>query len=320
MVNKSDKIYIAGHEGMVGSSVFRALKARGYYNLIGKSRKDLDLRKQKSLEFFFNTEKPDIVINAAATVGGILANKEYPYNFLMDNLLIQNNLINIALKSEVKKFVFLGSSCIYPKFSPQPIKEKYLLEGSLEQTNEMYAIAKIAGIKACQAIREQFEKDYVCLMPTNLYGYNDNFNLKSCHVLPSMIRKFHEAKQNKQGTVNLWGSGNPLRDFLFVDDLADAIIFTLENKFSEHLYNVGTGIDITIKELAQAIQKVVGYKCKINWDASMPDGTPRKLLDVSKMKTLGWSYSTELIQGIEKTYRWFLKNITTLKSVSFEKY
>jgi GDP-L-fucose synthase len=314
-MKKNSKIYIAGHKGMVGSAVWRALEARGYSNLIGKSSSDLDLRNQQAVDEFYSLEKPEVVIDAAAKVGGILANNDYPYQFLMENMQIQNNLIDGAFKSGIEKFIFLGSSCIYPKFAPQPLKEEYLLTDSLEPTNEWYAIAKITGVKACQSIRKQFDKDYISLMPTNLYGYNDNFDLKSSHVLPAMIRKFHEAKENNHSPVSLWGSGTPMREFLFVDDLAQAVIFALENKLSSHLYNVGSGKDVTIKDLAETIQKVIGHKGEIRWESSKPDGTPRKLMDVSKMKSLGWEYSTELDSGIQKTYNWFLDNINNFKKV-----
>lgn len=317
-MNKKKKIYIAGHHGMVGSAVWRALEAKGYMNLIGVSRSELDLSNQQLVSDFYRKEKPDVVINAAAKVGGILVNNNYPYDFLMQNMQIQNNLINGALNSGVDKFIFLGSSCIYPKFASQPLKEEYLLTDSLEPTNEWYAVAKISGVKACQAIRNQYGKDYVSLMPTNLYGYFDNFDLNSSHVLPAMLRKFHEAKVNGNSAVKLWGSGTPMREFLFVDDLADAVVFALENKLSRYLYNIGTGRDITIKELAKTIQSVVGHEGEIIWDESKPDGTPRKLLDVSKMKELGWCYSTELTEGIEKTYQWFLENIKDLKLIKLE--
>ncbi len=314
-MKKTTKIYIAGHKGMVGSAIWRALESKGYSNLIGKTIIELDLRNQQAVNEFYNLNKPEVVIDAAAKVGGILANNDYPYQFLMENMQIQNNLIDGAFKSGIEKFIFLGSSCIYPKFAPQPLKEEYLLTDSLEPTNEWYAIAKITGVKACQSIRKQFGKDYVSLMPTNLYGYNDNFDLKSSHVLPAIIRKFHEAKENDYSSVNLWGSGTPMREFLFVDDLAQAVIYALENKLSKYLYNVGSGKDITIKELAETIQKVVGYQGEIIWDTSKPDGTPRKLMDVSKMKAMGWTYTTELDEGIEKTYNWFLENINSLKEV-----
>jgi GDP-L-fucose synthase len=317
-MNKKKKIYIAGHRGMVGSAVWRALDNNGYTNLIGLSRSELNLRNQQEVLEFYKEEKPEIVIDAAAKVGGILANNDYPYDFLMQNMQIQNNLIDGAFNSGVEKFIFLGSSCIYPKLASQPLKEEYLLTDSLEPTNEWYAIAKISGVKACQAIRNQYGKDYVSLMPTNLYGYFDNFDLKSSHVLPAMLRKFHEAKVNGNSAVELWGSGSPMREFLFVDDLAEAVVFALENELPEFLYNIGSGKDITIKELAETIQGVVGFKGNILWDKSKPDGTPRKLMDVSKMRDLGWSYSTELNEGIEKTYQWFLKNIKDLKQIKLE--
>jgi len=307
-VNKSTKIYVAGHKGMVGSSLFRELSSKGYYNLIGKTSKELDLRNQKSVNNFFEKEKPEIVINAAAKVGGILANNNYPYEFIMENMQIQNNLIDGAFKSGIEKFIFLGSSCIYPKFAPQPLKEDYLLTDSLEPTNECYALAKITGIKACESIQKQFGKDYVSLMPTNLYGYHDNFDLTSSHVIPAMIRKFHEAKVDNHNTVTLWGSGAAKREFLFVDDLATAVVHALENKLPDHLYNVGTGTDVTIKTLAKIVQKIIGHKGNIIWDSSKPDGTPRKLMNVSKMLAVGWSYKTELEEGVKKTYDWFLNN------------
>ena len=303
---------------MVGSAVWRALDNNGYTNLIGLSRSELNLRNQQAVLEFYKEEKPEIVIDAAAKVGGILANNDYPYDFLMQNMQIQNNLIDGAFNSGVEKFIFLGSSCIYPKFASQPLKEEYLLTDSLEPTNEWYAIAKISGVKACQAIRNQYGKDYVSLMPTNLYGYFDNFDLKSSHVLPAMLRKFHEAKVNGNSAVELWGSGSPMREFLFVDDMAEAVVFALENELPEFLYNIGSGKDVTIKELAETIQGVVGFKGNILWDKSKPDGTPRKLMDVSKMRDLGWSYSTELTEGIEKTYQWFLENIKDLKQIKLE--
>ena len=317
-MNKKKKIYIAGHKGMVGSAVWRALDNNGYTNLIGLSRSELNLRNQQAVLEFYKEEKPEIVIDSAAKVGGILANNDYPYDFLMQNMQIQNNLIDGAFNSGVEKFIFLGSSCIYPKFASQPLKEEYLLTDSLEPTNEWYAIAKISGVKSCQAIRNQYGKDYVSLMPTNLYGYFDNFDLKSSHVLPAMLRKFHEAKVNGNSAVELWGSGSPMREFLFVDDMAEAVVFALENELPEFLYNIGSGKDVAIKELAETIQAVVGYKGNILWDKSKPDGTPRKLMDVSKMRDLGWSYSTELTEGIEKTYQWFLENIKDLKQIKLE--
>ena len=317
MISKTTKIYIAGHRGMVGSAVWRLLDKKGYKNLLGKSSAELDLRNQQAVTDFYKKEQPEVVIDAAAKVGGILANSKYPYQFIMENMQIQNNLIDTALQSGIEKFIFLGSSCIYPKLAPQPLKEEYLLTDSLESTNEWYAIAKISGVKSCQAIRKQFNKDYVSLMPTNLYGYFDNFDLQSSHVLPAMLHKFHEAKINNHSEVTLWGSGIPMREFLFVDDMADAVVYALENKLSEYLYNIGTGKDITIKELAKIIQNVTGHQGKIIWDTSKPDGTPRKLMDVSKMKELGWEYSTELEDGIKKTYQWFLENTDTIKINKF---
>jgi len=315
MMNKNYKIYIAGHKGMVGSAIWRALESKGYTNLIGQTSKELDLRNQQHVQAFFQSEKPDVVIDAAARVGGILANNNFPYTFLMENMLIQNNLIQTALDTDVKKFVFLGSSCIYPKLAPQPLQEECLLTSSLEPTNEWYAIAKISGVKACESIRKQFNKDFVSLMPTNLYGSNDNFDLQTSHVLPAMIRKFHEAKMNNNQSVTLWGSGTPMREFLHVDDMAAAVVFALENQLDEHLYNVGTGTDLTIKELAELIQKTVGHQGEIIWDSSNPDGTPRKLMDVSKMKNIGWSATISLEEGIKATYQWFLENENSFKEV-----
>ena len=314
---KKKKIYIAGHNGMVGSSVCRALKSKGFDNLIVKSRKELDLRNQQQVFNFFLKEKPEIIINAAARVGGILANSEFPYQFLMENMQIQNNLIHESLNIGVEKFIFLGSSCIYPKFAPQPLKEKYLLTNSLEPTNEYYAIAKISGIKACQAIRKQYNKDYVSLMPTNLYGPRDNFDLNTSHVLPAMLRKFHQAKINNNANVILWGDGTPLREFLFVDDMANAVIFALENTLPDSLYNIGSGKEISIKDLAETIQKVTCYEGKIIWDSSKPNGTPRKLMDNTKINSLGWEYNTDLNKGIEITYEWFKKNIKKIKEVKY---
>ena len=315
MISKTSKIYIAGHQGMVGSAVWRALKKKEYTNLLGKTSSELDLRNQQAVVDFYKKEQPEIVINSAAKVGGILANNDFPYQFIMENLQIQNNLIDGAHKSDIEKFIFLGSSCIYPKFAPQPLKEEYLLTDSLEPTNEWYAIAKITGVKACQAIRKQYQKDYVSLMPTNLYGYFDNFDLKSSHVLPAMLRKFHEAKLNNHSDVVLWGSGTPMREFLFVDDMADAVIFVIENNMPQYLYNIGSGKDIRIKELAEIIQRITGHKGEIIWDSSKPDGTPRKLMNISKMKELGWEYSTDLEVGVKQTYAWFLENIENLKKV-----
>ena len=300
---------------MVGSAIWRILESKGYSNLIGKTSVELDLRNQQAVNDFYKQEQPESVIDAAAKVGGILANNDFPYSFLMENMQIQNNLIDGAHKSGIEKFIFLGSSCIYPKFAHQPLKEEYLLTDSLESTNEWYAISKISGLKACQAIRNQYQKDYLSLMPTNLYGSFDNFDLQSSHVLPAMLRKFHEAKINKHSDVMLWGSGTPRREFLFVDDMAEAVAYALENRLPEHLYNIGSGKDITIKELAEMIQKIIGHQGNVIWDESKPDGTPRKLMDVSKMKELGWQYSTKLEDGIKKTYLWYLENIGNIKEV-----
>lgn len=308
------KIYIAGHRGMVGSAIWRVLEADGH-TLIGKTSAELDLRDQAAVRTFIKNEKPDIIIDAAARVGGILANSQYPYQFLMENMQIQNNLIDAAHQEDISKFIFLGSSCIYPKLAPQPLKEDYLLTDSLEPTNEWYAIAKISGVKACEAIRKQFNKDFVSLMPTNLYGPYDNFDLKTSHVLPAMIRKFHEAANNDNEPVELWGSGSPMREFLYVEDLADAVRFALNNKLEDNLYNVGTGKDLTIMNLALTIQKITGHKGDILWDSTKPDGTPRKLMDVSKLADQGWNYSTELEDGIKTTYDWFLANQDKFKEV-----
>jgi GDP-L-fucose synthase len=320
MMDKDAVIYIAGHKGMVGSAIWRNLSAKGYSNLIGASSKELDLRKEKAVRDFIRKIKPDVIIDAAAKVGGILANNNFPYEFLMENMKIQNNLIDAAHRLGVDKFIFLGSSCIYPKLAPQPLKEEYLLTNSLEPTNEWYALAKITGVKACEALRKQFDKDFVSLMPTNLFGTHDNFDLNSSHVLPAMIRKFHEAKIKSETTgnseaVELWGSGTPMREFLFVDDMAAAVVFALENKLPDSLYNVGTGEDLTIKELALTIQKIIGHTGDIIWDDTKPDGTPRKLMDVSKMHDLGWKHQVNLEAGIQLTYDWFLENIDQFKEV-----
>jgi GDP-L-fucose synthase len=309
---------------MVGSAIWRALGGKGYTNLIGRTSKELDLKNQHAVTVFFETKKPEIVIDAAARVGGILANKEYPYQFLMENLKIQNNLIDAALSQDVQKFIFLGSSCIYPKLAKQPLKEEYLLTGPLEPTNEWYAIAKIAGVKACEAIRKQYGKEYVSLMPTNLYGSHDNFDLQTSHVLPAMIRKFHDAKVKERKTgmsepVELWGTGSPKREFLHVDDLAQAVCYALENPLEEHLYNVGTGTDLSIKDLAEKIQKIVGHQGEIQWDSTKPDGTPRKLLDVSRLHQEGWHHQINLDEGIQSTYNWFQSHIDTIKEVKVNK-
>ena len=300
---------------MVGQSCCNLLRKNGYNNLIGRSSNELDLRNQNDVIDFINFEKPDVIINAAAKVGGILANDKFPYNFLMDNLAIQNNLIQAAIEFDVKKFIFLGSSCIYPKFAPQPLKEEYLLTGELESTNQWYAVAKISGVMLIQSVRKQFGKNYFSLMPTNLYGPNDNFDYKTSHVLPALIRKFHDAKVEKKSHVKLWGSGNPLREFLHVDDLAAAVSFLIDKEISEDIYNVGTGMDLSIKDLALIIKKEVNYPGDIFWDQSKPDGTPRKLMDVSKLHKLGWKHKIDLKDGIKQTYSWFLKNQNSFREV-----
>ncbi len=316
-MTKDSKIYIAGHNGMVGSAIFRDLSKNGYKNLLTIKSSELDLRDQKATNSFMSQNKPDVLIIAAARVGGILANDTYPWQFLYDNLMIEANLINAAHQNNVEDLIFLGSSCIYPKLAAQPLKEEYLLTGSLEPTNEWYAIAKIAGIKLCQALNKQFGRNYISVMPTNLYGPGDNFDLKTSHVLPAMIRKFHEAKVNGNLPVTLWGSGSPMREFLHVDDLAEAVRFILEygNKPGVDLINAGTGEDLTIKKLAGIVQQVVGHEGTINWDTSKPDGTPRKLMDVNRMKNLGWSASIGLEDGIKQTYQWFLDHINEFKQV-----
>ncbi|OGU76797.1 MAG: GDP-fucose synthetase [Ignavibacteria bacterium RBG_16_34_14] len=318
MVNK--KIYIAGHDGMVGSAIRRQLERKGYKNLLLKSYKELDLRKQEDVEKFFLKEKPKVVIVAAAKVGGILANNAYRAEFLYDNLMIQTNVIHSSYKVNAEKLIFLGSSCIYPKLAPQPLKEEYLLSGYLEYTNEPYAIAKIAGIKMCENYYKQYGCNFYSVMPTNLYGINDNFDLKTSHVLPALINKFHEAKSKRKSKVTLWGTGKPLREFLYVDDLAEAILFLIEKVDAKDLYkkeithlNIGTGKDLTILELASLISDVVGFKGEIEYDASKPDGTPRKLLDVSRINKLGWKYKTELREGIELTYKWYVNSIKNYK-------
>jgi GDP-L-fucose synthase len=310
---KNKKVYVAGHSGMVGSAIVRNLQSRDYQNLLLRNSSELNLKNQHEVEKFFDSEKPQIVIIAAAKVGGILANNQFRAEFLYDNLMIQANVINSAYKSGVEKLIFLGSSCIYPKFAEQPIREESLLSGYLEPTNEPYAIAKIAGIKLCESYFNQYGCNFFSAMPTNLYGINDNFNLQTSHVLPALIRKFYEAKLNNLDTVTIWGSGTPKREFMFVDDLADAILYLLENINAKDLYengisqiNVGTGKDVTINELANLIMQICDYKGKIVYDLTKLDGTPRKLMDVSRLEKLGWKYKTSLREGIEKTYQWFL--------------
>ena len=307
-INKQSKIYVAGHKGLVGSAIVRNLKQKGYDDIITRTRQELDLMEPTAVRQFLIQETPDAVIDAAAKVGGIHANSTYPAEFIYDNLTIQNNLIHSAYQAGVKKFVFLGSSCIYPKMAPQPIKEEYLLSGALEPTNEWYAIAKIAGIKMCQAYRKQYGFDAISLMPTNLYGPGDNFDLQNSHVLPALIRKFHEAKINNASNVTVWGTGSPRREFLYVDDMADATVYLMENYSDEQIVNVGTGEDITIKELAELVKQVVGFNGDLVFDTSKPDGTPRKLLDVSYLKKQGWQHQTDIEQGITQAYQWFLEH------------
>lgn len=302
-LTKNSKIYIAGHNGLVGSAIYSLLKKKGYTQIIVKDRKELDLLNPLRVKDFFEKEKPEFVFLAAAKVGGILANNTYPADFIFENLSIQNNIIHNAYLSGVKKLLFLGSSCIYPKLAKQPIKEAYLLEGKLEETNEPYAIAKIAGIKMCEAYNKQYGTNFISLMPTNLYGENDNFDLNGSHVIPALIRKFSEAKLNNEKEVVVWGSGKPKREFLFVDDLADACLFLMQNYNESTIINVGTGTDITIKTLSELIKKISEYKGKIVWDTTKPDGTPRKLLSIEKIKKLGWRPKTTLEKGLLKTYK-----------------
>lgn len=315
-MNKLNKIFVAGHNGMVGSAIVRKLEQEGFSNIIKRSSKELDLINQHDVEDFFAKEKPEVVVIAAAKVGGILANNTYRAEFIYNNIMIQSNIIQAAYKNGVNKLLFLGSSCIYPKLAPQPLKEEYLLTAPLEFTNEPYAIAKIAGIKMCESYYRQYDVNYYSAMPTNLYGVNDNFDLHSSHVLPALIRKFHEAKVNNLKEVTLWGTGKPLREFLYVDDLAEAIYFLLNNVEAKDLYenglthlNIGTGEDLSIKELALLIKKIIGYNGEIVHDTTKPDGTPRKLMDVSRINNLGWKAKTSLEEGIGKTYEWFVENL-----------
>lgn len=313
---KDKKVYLAGHNGMVGSAILRNLREKGYSKIISRDISQLNLINQKDVENFFELEKPDVVIIAAAKVGGIHANNTYRAQFIYENLMIEANLIHSAYINNVSKLLFLGSSCIYPKLAPQPLKEEYLLSGYLEQTNEPYAIAKIAGIKLCENYYKQYGSDFISAMPTNLYGYFDNFNLETSHVLPALLRKFHEAKIINSPAVSIWGTGTPLREFMFVDDLADALTFMIENIDAPDLYdnnlthlNIGTGEDISILNLAKMIAQIVGYKGEIINDSSKPDGTPRKLMDVTRLHNLGWKHKTSLAEGVEKTYQWYKTNI-----------
>lgn len=307
-MNKNSKIYIAGHNGMAGSAIYKKFKENGYTNFILRSSKELDLRCQADVEKFFAKEKPDYVILAAARVGGILANIEAPAVFLYDNLMIQSNIIHNAYKTGVKKLLFLGSSCIYPRLSPQPMKEEYLLDGKVEPTNEGYAIAKIAGMKLCEMYNKQYHTDYISVMPCNLYGIGDNFDPVRSHVVPALIRKFHEAKVKDEDKVVVWGTGNARRELLFTDDMADACLYLFEKYSGNEFFNVGSGEDVSIAELAETIRAVIGFQGKIVFDTSKPDGMPQKLMDVSKLKKAGWSYKTKLYEGLCLTYQWYLEN------------
>ena len=303
MLNKADKIYVAGHRGLVGSAIVRNLKAKGYTDVIGRTHKELDLTNQAAVRTFFETERPDVVVLAAAKVGGINANNTTPAEFAYENMQIQCNY-------KVKKLLFLGSTCIYPKMAPQPIPEDALLTGPLEVTNEAYAIAKISGLEMCKFYKRQYGDDFISCMPTNLYGPYDNYDLSGSHVMPAMIRKFHEAKVNNAPSVELWGTGTPLREFLYVDDMADACVFLLENYSGEQHVNIGTGKEVTIKELAETVKRTVGYTGEIVWNTAMPDGTPRKLTDVTKLHNLGWTHKVELEEGVKLAYDWFRDNVS----------
>lgn len=307
-MNKDSKIYVAGHRGLVGSAIYRKLESEGYTNLVVRTSKELDLRNPTEVNSFFDEEQVEYVFLAAAKVGGIVANNEYPADFIRDNLMIQTNVIDASYRTNVKKLLFLGSTCIYPKMAPQPLKEEYLLTGVLEPTNEPYAIAKIAGIKMCESYNRQYGTKYISAMPTNLYGENDNFDLKSSHVLPALIRKFHEAKVNNSEYVEVWGTGTPKREFLYSDDLADACLFLMNNYEGNEIVNIGVGDDLPIKELANLVKKVTGFKGELKFDTSKPDGTPRKLVDVTKINSLGWKATTSLEEGLQKAYNWFLEN------------
>lgn len=305
----TDKIYVAGHRGLVGSAIVRSLKAKGYENIVGRTHSELDLTNQAAVQEFFANERPDVVVLAAAKVGGIHANNTYPAEFAYENLQIQCNVIKCCHDYNVKKLLFLGSTCIYPKMAEQPIVEDALLTGALEPTNEAYAIAKIAGLEMCKFFKRQYRDNFISCMPTNLYGPNDNYDLNGSHVMPAMIRKFHDAKKNGAESVELWGTGTPLREFLYVDDMADACVFLLENYDGEQHVNIGTGKEISIKELAETVKKVVGYEGELVWNTDMPDGTPRKLTNVDKLHSLGFVHKVELQEGIELAYQWFCENV-----------
>ena len=308
-IEKTDKIYVAGHRGVGGSAIVRNLKAKGYEQVIGRTHKELDLTEQQAVRDFFEQERPDVVVLAAAKVGGIHANETAPAQFAYENMQIQCNVIKCCHDYQVKKLLFLGSTCIYPRMAPQPIPEDALLTGPLEKTNEAYAIAKIAGLKMCQFFKQQYGDDFISCMPTNLYGPYDNYDLQGSHVLPAMIRKFHEAKKNGAPTVELWGTGSPLREFLYVDDMADACVFLLENYSGESHVNIGTGKEVTIRQLAEIVKETVGYEGRIVWNDQMPDGTPRKLTDVTMLHELGWTHKVELPEGVKLAYDWFRENI-----------
>ncbi|EOU1150947.1 GDP-L-fucose synthase [Clostridium perfringens] len=307
-MNKNSKIYVAGHRGLVGSAIVRNLEEKGFNNIICRTHKELDLTNQNEVRRFFEEERPEYVFLAAAKVGGIHANNTYPADFIYENLMIQNNVIKAAHDFEVKKLLFLGSTCIYPKMAPQPIKEDYLLTGSLEETNEAYAVAKIAGLEMCKFFKRQYGDNFISCMPTNLYGPNDNFDLKNSHVLPALIRKFHEAKVNNSEVVEVWGTGKPLREFLYVDDMADACVFLMENYDGEQHVNIGTGVEVSIRELAETVKEVVGFAGELVFNTDMPDGTPRKLTTVDKLNGLGWKHKVDLNNGIKMAYEWFLEN------------
>lgn len=307
-MNKNSKIYVAGHRGLVGSAIVRNLEEKGFNNIICRTHKELDLTNQNEVRKFFEEERPEYVFLAAAKVGGIHANNTYPADFIYENLMIQNNVIKAAHDFEVKKLLFLGSTCIYPKMAPQPIKEDYLLTGSLEETNEAYAVAKIAGLEMCKFFKRQYGDNFISCMPTNLYGPNDNFDLKNSHVLPALIRKFHEAKVNNSEVVEVWGTGKPLREFLYVDDMADACVFLMENYDGEQHVNIGTGVEVSIRELAETVKEVVGFEGELVFNTDMPDGTPRKLTTVDKLNGLGWKHKVDLNNGIKMAYEWFLEN------------
>ena len=309
-MNKNDKIYVAGHRGLVGSAIVRSLERQGYTNVIGRTHSELDLKEQQAVRDFFEKERPDVVVLAAAKVGGINANNTAPADFAYENLQIQCNVIKCCHDYKVKKLLFLGSTCIYPKMAPQPIPENALLTGSLEQTNEAYAIAKISGMQMCKYFKRQYGDNFISCMPTNLYGPYDNYELNGSHVMPAMIRKFHEAKVSGAPSVELWGTGSPLREFLYVDDMADACVFLLENYEGEEHVNIGTGKEVTIKQLAETVKRVVGYEGEIVWNKDMPDGTPRKLCDVTKLHGLGFTHKVDLEEGVELAYNWFKENVS----------